>query len=390
MDDLNSRLDRLAQALGRRRATQLGVGPMSVACVDAVIELANERRLPLMLIASRRQIECAEQGGGYVNGWTTDRFADYVRRRDKGGYVLLCRDHGGPWQNYAEVAQGMSATDALRSAKRSFTADLEAGFDVIHIDPSVPPPGAVAGRAVMEMLFELYDHVVETAAKLRQPIVIEVGTEEQNGNLNTPEELDEFLTHLRTFTKRRNYPMPLFVVAQTGTLVKETRNVGLVTHSAEARARVGTGVRAVAEVARRHGVFIKEHNGDYLPDEVLSERPSLGVGATNIAPEFGVVETMHLVDSCERQGLTAEVDDFLALSVGTKKWTKWLVPGSTATERDKAIMAGHYVFGMPEFAAIYERMRAGHQRAGVDLDRALRERVKDSIVRVMRPMGLIA
>lgn len=389
MDDL-SRIDRLKQALTRRGATQVGIGPMSVVCVDAVIELANERRTPLMLIASRRQIECAAQGGGYVNGWTTESFAEYVRRRDKGGYVLLCRDHGGPWQNYPEVAQNMSVSDALRSSKASFTADLEAGFDVIHIDPSVPPPGNVAGRAVLEMLFELYDHVVETAARLNQPIVIEVGTEEQNGNLNSPEQLDEFLGHLGTFTRRRNYPMPLFVVAQTGTLVKETRNVGLVIKDADSRRRAGEGVRAVAEVARRHGVYIKEHNGDYLPDDVLAERPSLGIGATNIAPEFGVVETRHLLESCEQLRLEREIDDFMSLAVGTKKWVKWLVSDSTATERDKGVMAGHYVFGTPEFSTIYDRMRSGHERAGVDLDRALRERVKDSIVRVMRPMGLLS
>jgi hypothetical protein len=303
--------------------------------------------------------------------------------------VLLCRDHGGPWQNYPEVAQKMSVTDAMRSAKHSFTVDLEAGFDVIHIDPSVPPAGQTEGHNVLEMLFELYDHVVETAAKNGQRIKIEVGTEEQNGGLNSPEQLDEFLGHLGEFTRRRKYPMPIFVVAQTGTLVKETRNVGLVVKDAESRQRCGEGVKKVAAVARKHGVFIKEHNGDYLSEEVLAERPRLGIGATNIAPEFGVVESQHLIESCERLGLHREVEDFLGLAVASKKWVKWLVPGSTATERDKGIMSGHYVFASPEFEEIYARMRAGHARVGEDLDRALRDRVKASIVRVMRPMGLL-
>jgi len=95
----NKRLDRLRSALAMPGHVQIGIGPMSKPCVDAVIDLANEHRLPLMLIASRRQIECEAQGGGYVNGWTTETFARYVRGRDQGDYVLLCRDHGGPWQN---------------------------------------------------------------------------------------------------------------------------------------------------------------------------------------------------------------------------------------------------------------------------------------------------
>jgi sugar phosphate isomerase/epimerase len=342
-----------------------------------------------MLIVSRRQIECAEQGGGYVNNWTTDEFADYVRRRDSGGWVLLCRDHGGPWQNYPEVAKKMSVADAMRSAKHSFTTDLEAGFDVIHIDPSVPPAGQPDGRGVLEMLFELYDHVVETAGHLRQSIQIEVGTEEQNGGLNSPEELDTFLGHLSRFTRRRNYPMPVFVVAQTGTLVRETRNVGMVARDQAARERCAEGVRQVAAVARKYGVYIKEHNGDYLAEEWLADRPRLGIAATNIAPEFGVVETKHLIASCERLDLHREVDEFMSLALASNKWVKWLMPNSSATDRDKGVMAGHYVFAQPEFEPIFERMREGHARAGEDLDRALRDRVKASILRVMRPMGLV-
>jgi hypothetical protein len=36
-----------------------------------------------MLIASRRQIDCTNQGDGYVNKWTTENFADYVKKKQK-------------------------------------------------------------------------------------------------------------------------------------------------------------------------------------------------------------------------------------------------------------------------------------------------------------------
>ena len=81
--------------LKKNRCTLLGVGPMSANCVDAAIELANQYESPLILIASRRQIDSEDFGGGYVNNWSTERFADYVIDRDKKGKIFRARDHGG-------------------------------------------------------------------------------------------------------------------------------------------------------------------------------------------------------------------------------------------------------------------------------------------------------
>ena len=78
----------------------IGIGPMSKNCVDASIELSNKHNLSLMLIASRRQIESTELGRGYVNNWSTEEFSSYVRKKDKKKKIILCRDHGGPWNEY--------------------------------------------------------------------------------------------------------------------------------------------------------------------------------------------------------------------------------------------------------------------------------------------------
>jgi hypothetical protein len=43
---------RLQSFLQKRHCTLLGVGPMSVNCVDATIELANEHEVPILMIAS--------------------------------------------------------------------------------------------------------------------------------------------------------------------------------------------------------------------------------------------------------------------------------------------------------------------------------------------------
>lgn len=75
---------------------------------------------------------------------------------------------------------------------------------------------------------------------------------------------------------------PEFVVGQTGTLTRLTENVGHFNRE---------NARKLSENAEKHGVGIKEHNGDYLSDAVLLEHLPLGVTAMNVAPEFGVVET---------------------------------------------------------------------------------------------------
>jgi len=60
---------RLKNFLINKNSTLLGVGPMSVNCVDASIEIADKNNIPLMLIASRRQVDAECFGGGYVNNW---------------------------------------------------------------------------------------------------------------------------------------------------------------------------------------------------------------------------------------------------------------------------------------------------------------------------------
>lgn len=89
---------RLDNFMAGRKCTLLGIGPMSVNCIDATVELANEFHTPLMLIASRRQIDSEEYGGGYVNNWSTSDYTNYVTEADKQGKIILARDHGGPWQ----------------------------------------------------------------------------------------------------------------------------------------------------------------------------------------------------------------------------------------------------------------------------------------------------
>ena len=120
-----------------KKATMLCSGPMSKNCIDAAIELSNELSIPQILIASRRQIDSSEFGGGYVENFDTHSFANYVRSK-KSDNIFIARDHGGPWQSLVEQNSNLNINDSMRSAKKSFETDILSGFDFIHIDPSIP------------------------------------------------------------------------------------------------------------------------------------------------------------------------------------------------------------------------------------------------------------
>ena len=55
------------------------------------------------------------------------------------GPTYICRDHGGPWQRNAELDGKFPLDRAMAIARQSFRADIEAGFNYLHIDPTKCP-----------------------------------------------------------------------------------------------------------------------------------------------------------------------------------------------------------------------------------------------------------
>jgi len=384
---LQQRLERLLA----KRCTLLGVGPMSVNCVNATIELANDYDVLLMLIASRSQIDTQKFGGGYVNNWATEKFADYVIERDKKGKIILARDHGGPWQNPQEIGENLSLRHAMESAKASYAADIEAGFQILHIDPSVDIHGQPNPDEVLERIFELYEFCWAYAQRLGREVLFEIGTEEQTGSTNKHEELDYTLNAMQEFCKRNKMNYPLFVVMQTGTRVMETRNVGSFDLPIRVAKEIPPEIQIpkMVEMCKRFGIFMKAHNTDYLSDDALKWYPRLGIHAANVAPEFGIAETKALVSLLEKTELTALADQFLQISYDSEKWKKWMIKDTKATDRDKSIIAGHYVFAKPECVELINEASMKLKGKGIDMNKHLKEQVKASILRYLQKFRLI-
>ena len=369
-----------------KNCTLLCVGPMSKNCVDATIELADQYKTPLMLIASRRQIDSEQFGGGYVENWSTKKFADYVRSKDINQNIILARDHGGPWQNELEKSQNMNLKDAMQSAKDSYRADIDAGFHMLHIDPSVDIHSQPNADQVLERVYELYDFCWSYAQQKDQDIIFEIGTEEQSGGNNSKDELEYTLENMRKFCKNNKIPFPSFIVIQAGTRVMETKNIGSFDSPIRVENELPPEIQIpqMIDICNKYGIFMKEHNTDYLSTDSLKWQPRLGIHAANIAPEFGVAETRAFIDMLKEGGHTDLLDEFLKISYESMKWKKWMLKNTDANDTDRAIIAGHYVFSSNEFI----KLKAKALKKIDNLEGFLKKKVKESIFRYMNAFNL--
>ncbi|CCM79867.1 MULTISPECIES: hypothetical protein [Rhizobium] len=358
------------------RHFSLGVGPMSKNTVQACGRIANRHGIPLMLIASRRQVESKKLGGGYVENWTTREFCEYVRKECPPNSLLICRDHGGPWQHPSETE--LDDESAMKSSLASFEEDIRSGFQLVHIDTSLERRGVAQTKKALQRLVELYAHCHDFARALGRSVHFEIGFEDQSVDTDYPPEFSDKLHDVLKNLTDRKLPLPLFVVAQTGTKILETENVGAIKSAPLA---VRHSIEQLAKSCSEQGVALKAHNADYLPTEKISMLKRCGVSSMNIAPELGVAETRALVAVLKEFNLNAQLERFLQIAFESLAWKKWMKPNSQASDADRAIIAGHYVFGTEECRAIKDAAESACCRIGKTLDRLLQSKVEESVER---------
>lgn len=375
--------------LNTGNSTLLCVGPLSSAIIDSSVALAEKIKQPILLVASRRQFDAKSLNGGYVNHWSTEDFSQkYLPPTHP--YYAAGRDHGGPGQGNFEIDSKLDSAASMRAAKKSFEVDIESGLEFIHIDPSVPVNGEkLTEEMAWGRLTELYAHVVEFARKKNKKIYIEVGTEEQCGESPDPKEFEVFLEKLKIFTKKNNFPPPFFVVLQTGTKVQKMENIGLFEkgNPAEVQALMEK-IKACTELAKKHGVNVKEHNADYLSAKHLRLRPSLGISASNVAPEFGVLETKTILTLLQENKMNVEFDQFCAITLQSRKWEKWLGKrAEQTTDLEKVMIAGHYEFSNPAIKIIRGKLEQALQKNGAKLEKIIAEKMNGALLNYLQCFG---
>ncbi|GHU99904.1 tagatose-6-phosphate kinase [Clostridia bacterium] len=377
--------------------TLMGIGPMSYNCIDATIRLAQKKDFPILFIASRNQVDGDEFGGGYVCGFDQKRFkravADIAARNGFDGLCYLCRDHGGPWQRDEERAARLPADRAMAIAVRSYVGDMQAGFDLLHIDPTKDPhiEGIVPLDLVLDRTEALIGAVEAERTKRGLPaIAYEVGTEETSGGLTSLTAFRDFTQKLTHRLNAKGLPRPLFIVGQTGTLTRLTQNVG--NYNTEEAVKL-------TKIANEFGLGLKEHNGDYLSNNILLEHTAIGLDAMNIAPEFGVMETTAYVEleqveeKFTEKAKRSRITDILTKhAIAGERWRKWMVgsdrtapAAEVAADTQKArlilSMCGHYTLENPDVKAAIAVLTENITALGIDARDYVVRRIKDSIDR---------
>ena len=384
--------------------THIGVGPMSHNLLRAALELAKEKDFPLILIASRNQVDSDRFGGGYVCGFDQKRFVETTSKiADEIGFdglCYFCRDHGGPWQRDKERNDKLPTDEAMEIGLQSYFDDAAAGFDLLHIDPTKDPhcTGVVPLSTVLERTVYLIEKIEEKRKEMGwKELAYEVGTEETMGGLIDEASFEGFIKELKVILDKKGLLMPLFVVGQTGTLTRLTTNVG--------QYDTPTATK-LSNVTHKYGTGLKEHNGDYLSNAILLEHPVIGLDAMNVAPEFGLVETEALLElaTIEEKFVAKEeqsnIRSILAEhAVKSERWRKWMVGGKGKytveqimedAEDVKLItsMCGHYTLEDAEVKAAVAKLNENTEKLGLSPKTYVIKKIKDSIDRYIYCFGL--
>lgn len=304
----------------------LAIGPLSNEIIEAVFAYSHDHSVELMLIASRNQIDVH---GGYVNDWTTADYRSYIaemRLKYPLSKVLVCRDHCGP--GFKDKIK-----DDLQSTYETVEEDIRCGFDLIHIDLC---------RADLSQEDKINESkkIMEFGKKINTNIMFEVGTDENDGqNFANVEVVESNIKSILEVAK------PEFYVLQTGSLIKEAKQVG---HFEKKL------VSMFHDLLSKHSIKLKEHNADYLTHGQIKERQGL-VGAMNIAPQLGVIQTSTILNLCLIHGINFEA--FMRLVHEQGRWKKWSL-GHLDNHYASTLVAGHYHFNHEEYHRIALQLNA--------------------------------
>jgi len=308
--------------------TLLAACPNSAAVLEAAVKAAAANNMPMLFAATLNQVD---RDGGYT-GWTPGTFVasirHYAAKYRWDGPLYPCLDHGGPWLKDVHALANLSYEETMEEVKASLVACLEAGYALLHIDPTVdrtlPPGQPVPVEIVVARTIELIEHAErERERRNLPPVSYEVGTEEVHGGLVDRDAFCRFVHGLRMGLAERNLlaAWPCFIVARVGT---DLHTTFFDPESA----------RWLYEVVAPLGSLIKGHYTDWV--ENPSEYPATGMGGANVGPEFTAEEYLALQELCAKEADAKrsrhhiELSGFMAALekavYDSMRWRKWLLP----------------------------------------------------------------
>lgn len=380
--------------------TLLAACPNSEAVIKASLRSAKRNRAPIKFAATLNQVDI---DGGYT-GMDQFQFVETIKMEaeaiDFQGPIIIAVDHGGPWLKDIQASENWPLEKAMEWVKKSLEAAVEAGYDLLHVDPTVDrtlPKGSVIPiDLVVERTVQLIAHTEAfRRRKNYPPISYEVGTEEVHGGLADLSVFDRFLQELKKGLQQSNLDdvWPILVVGKVGT--------DLHTSSFDPKV-AGELVRRAA----RFGSFIKGHYTDYV--ENPGDYPRTGMGGANVGPEFTEEEYFSLAELEELEkklhkersvprlsGITEKLEHAVQES---NRWKKWLQDD----ERDISFFdlkpsrrawltrtGCRYVWTHPAVVAARWLLYQNLERNGYLAEEMVLSRIERSMDRYFRSFGLV-
>jgi D-tagatose-1,6-bisphosphate aldolase subunit GatZ/KbaZ len=349
------------------RITLLAVCPNSDAVLEAAVKVAAANDMPMLFAATLNQVD---RDGGYT-GWTPRAFVARMRelaaRHGCSAPLYPCLDHGGPWLKDVHTRDRLSLAETMAEVKATLTACLEAGYALLHVDPTVDrtlaPGQPLPIGVVVERTVELIAHAEMERVRLGlPPVSYEVGTEEVHGGLVDWDNFDRFLTGLQARLEAEGLAdaWPCFIVGKVGTDLHTT------TFDLQSARRLYERVAPL-------GSLVKGHYTDWVANP--ADYPATGMGGANVGPEFTATELAALHELCAREaqllkgqsGLTPSgFKEVLKTAVlDSNRWQKWLLPDEVgrgfdqlAPARQEWLVAtgARYIWTDPRVVAARQRL----------------------------------
>ncbi len=379
--------------------TILAICPNSEAVVKASMLAARQAEAPLFFAATLNQVDL---DGGYT-GWTQQQFVSLVRdEAQKASYegpIVVGLDHGGPWLKDVQAREQWPLEQAMQGVKDSLAACLDAGYDLLHVDPTVdrtlrkdqPMPIKLVIERTLELIQFAEAHRLE---KGLPRVSYEVGTEEVHGGLADASVFRRFLDGLKNglAPPAPEGVWPCFVVGKVGTDL----------HTAEFDPEVAG---KLAEVAARYGSAIKGHYTDSVSNP--EAYPKAGMGGANVGPEFTEAEYEGLEELVAREkelaaaGKVAETSGMMeALReavVASARWEKWRRPEEERRPFDQLsperqgwlVRTGcRYIWAQPPVVAARKKLYANLEAAGAGGEAAVVQSIADVMRKYFRAFRL--
>jgi D-tagatose-1,6-bisphosphate aldolase subunit GatZ/KbaZ len=378
------------------RRTIFAACPNSISVIKAALRSAKRNNAPIMFAATLNQVDT---DGGYTK-MTQKQFVNTTREEARlinlKVPVIIAIDHGGPWLKDVHTREKWSYSDSMNWVKKSFEAAVEAGYDLIHVDPtidiSLPKKAYLSIKTVADRTLELIEHTEMFRRKKGfQRISYEVGTEEVHGGLADLSVFKNFMEYLKNGLKERGLldSWPCFVVGKVGTDLHTT------TFDPQM-------AEELTSISAQYGSVIKGHYSDNVSNP--EDYPKSGMGAANVGPEFteceyeGLIELMELEKSLDIPRLSNIKEVLWNAVIDSDRWKKWLQTGESDIDFYKndplrqrwLIKTGcRYIWENPEVIASRVLLNNNLEAKGINVEEILLSYIERGMDKYFNKFNLI-